>query len=241
MPDGPRVTSPFNATLAEPWENSMGMRFVPVPGTDVLFCMWPTRVQDYAAFVNATIRDWLKPNFTQEANHPVVLVSWDDAKAFCAWLTEQERRAGRIPAHATYRLPTDWEWSVAVGLNEVRSGTPFEKNSKTKGIFPWGAQWPPPAGAGNYAPSLNVDAYPNTSPVGSFAGNSLGLYDLGGNVWEWCEDWYHGDQKYRVLRGASWGNYIPDSLLSSYRIAYTSDSRDDVIGFRCVLVDDSTR
>jgi formylglycine-generating enzyme required for sulfatase activity len=62
------------------------------------------------------------------------------------------------------------------------------------------------------------------------------LYDLGGNVWEWCEDWYDGDQKYRVLRGASWRNVNRDHLLSSLRLGGAPGDRDIYYGLRVVLV-----
>ena len=81
-----------------------------------------------------------------------------------------------------------------------------------------------------------MDEYEYTSPVGSFLANSFGLYDMGGNVWQWCEDWQDGEQKYRVVRGASWGRINPDLLLSSYRSGYGPDYRGSGIGFRCVLV-----
>ena len=163
-------------------------------------------------------------------------VSWDDAQAFCAWLTKKERGEGKITADQRYRLPTDAEWSVAVGLEGEAGGTPKDKNMKIKGVFPWGTQWPPPKGAGNYSSGLGVDDYNNTSPVGSFKPNKYGLSDMGGNVWQWCEDWYHGGQTSRVLRGAAWVDINPDFLLSSCRGGYDPGGRIIIIGFRCVLV-----
>jgi formylglycine-generating enzyme required for sulfatase activity len=73
--------------------------------------------------------------------------------------------------------------------------------------------------------------------VGSFAANKLGLHDMGGNVAEWCEEWYDPAEKaHRVLRGASWLNGGPGILLSSGRGGGTPDFRYYYIGFRCVLV-----
>ena len=176
-------------------------------------------------------------------------VSWEDAKAFCGWLTQKERAEGKLGAAQSYRLPTDEEWSMAVGLKESRGGTPKDKDMKIRDVYPWGTQWPPPHGAGNYGSSLKVDSYENTSPVGSFAASKCGIYDLGGNVWEWSGDWYDGNQKSlmeriraklnekcRVLRGASWYSYYPGPLLSSCRYCFTPDRRYNLVGFRCVMV-----
>jgi formylglycine-generating enzyme required for sulfatase activity len=110
-----------------------------------------------------------------------------------------------------------------------------------RNVYPWGNQWPPPKGAGNYSPSLQVDDFEYTSPVGSFAANRFGLYDMGGNVWQWCEDYYDGQNGSRVLRGGSWFSSRPDNLLSSYRSGYTPVVRDDYLGFRVVLVEGSSR
>ncbi|MBM3882789.1 MAG: formylglycine-generating enzyme family protein [Verrucomicrobia bacterium] len=248
--------------------NSLGMRFVPVPGTEVLFCVWETRAKDFEVFVGETGHDatagmysvrggewkqhgdtWKSPGFSQGPTHPVCGVSWGDAQAFCAWLTRKERAAGKIgPAHS-YRLPADWEWSVAVGLKESRSATPRDKDAKIRDVYPWGSQWPPPRGAGNYAGSEARtgdwpanwatieyrDDYPRTAPVGSFEANELGLYDLGGNVWEWCEDFYDGTSGARVVRGGSWFDVVRDFLLSSFRVSDTPDYRRVNIGFRVVL------
>jgi hypothetical protein len=219
--------------------NTLGMKFVQVPGTEVQFCIWETRVKDYAAYAaaNAGVDGrWKKPGFKQETTHPVVNVSWNDAQAFCEWLTKKEMAAGKIKAGQKYRLPTDAEWSVAVGLGKEKGDTPKEKDMGIKDVYPWGKEWPPPVGAGNYDGRLNVDKFDYTSTAGSFAANKLGLHDMGGNVWEWCEDKYRPTSTAHVLRGASWGFYPRGDLLSSYRWSGTPDYRTRVYGFRCVLV-----
>jgi len=233
----PAAVAPVSAPQpGQPWINSLGMKFVPVPGTTVLFSIWDTRVQDYQAFVTATGRAWPKPDFEQGPTHPAVMVSWDDAKAFCAWLTQKERQAGTLNASQEYRLPTDLEWSTAVGLEKETGNTPKERSGKIKDVYPWGTEWPPPHGAGNYESKLNVDDFANTSPVGSFAANRFGLYDTGGNVWQWCEDFHNGQSGNRVLRGGSWLHVSSVFLLSSScRFAYDSNVRVANLGFRCVL------
>lgn len=237
------------------WENSLGMRFKPVAGTKVLFCIWETRVQDYAAYaaansgVDTSWKDpvWQGKPVTPGPTHPVLEVSWEDAQAFCQWLTEQERKEGKLSTGEAYRLPTDAEWSWAVGIGDREgSGTPQKKEGKLKDVYPWGTQWPPPNKAGNYDDYSKYkiagfhDGYERTSPVGSFNANGQGLYDLGGNVWEWCEDWSDSGQAHRVLRGASWLDDGPDYLLSSYRGGNAPVSRGNVIGFRCVLAGGSS-
>jgi formylglycine-generating enzyme required for sulfatase activity len=202
---------------------------------DVLFSVWETRVQDYEAFTRATGHTYEAPSFTQSPTHPVVNVSWNDAMAFCQWLTEKEREEGLLEEGQTYRLPTDEEWSRAAGLEKEGEGLPQDLDKKVKGAFPWGKDWPPPKTAGNYAFG---DEYPQTSPSGSFAPNARGIYDLGGNVWEWCMDWYNSEHLCRVLRGASWYNGDPDDpdlLLSSCRVDRFPERRKDTNGFRCIL------
>jgi formylglycine-generating enzyme required for sulfatase activity len=78
------------------------------------------------------------------------------------------------------------------------------------------------------------DDFVNTSPVGSFAANRFGLYDMGGNVWQWCEDWFDKDQKDRVLRGAAWNIRDRGYLLSSSRYPRAPATRLSH-GFRCVV------
>ena len=265
------------ASKERPYENSLGMKFVPVAGTGVLFSIWETRVKDFAAFVEASSYDatggmvslddkgkgwvqagrtWKDPGFEQTGKNAVCGVSWDDAVAFCDWLTKEERKTRRLSQSQSYRLPSDLEWSAALGLGEESGTTPKARDQKVKGVYPWGTKWPPPAGAGNYAgseartrswpsswPTIEgyQDGYARTSPVGSFAANEKGIYDLGGNVWEWCEDWWSSDQKDRVLRGASCVDVGPDDLLSSYRLHYAPEYCYDGSGFRCVLVVGSSR
>jgi len=146
---------------------------------------------------------------------------------------------GKIKAGQKYRLPTDAEWSVAVGLDKEQGNTPKEKQIGIKGVYPWGREWPPPKGVGNYGERLNMDKFDYTSPAGSFAANKLGLHDMGGNVWEWCEDKYSPPSTVRVLRGASWGGRSPGALLSSARYVGAPGNRSGRwvgTGFRCVLV-----
>ena len=232
------------------------MVFTPVPGTKALFSIGETRVQDYAAYAGANggvDGSWRSPRYqnvlvTAGSDCPVVNMSWEDAKAFCRWLTAKERGEGKLAPNQEYRLPTDLEWGVAVGLQNESGNTTPRHDSKVQGVYPWGAQWPPPRGAGNFADESARrkfsgstviagydDGYATASPVGSFAANQYGLYDLAGNVWEWCEDFYGGKSGTHVLRGGSWGNSNPDTLLSSCRAYGTSDGRQDRVGFRMVL------
>lgn len=215
--------------------NSLGMKFLPVPGVAALFAIWPVRVQDYEGFAKETDQKWPRPKFKQEPSHPAVNVSWDDARRFCHWLTDLERRAGRLGERDEYRLPTDLEWSAAVDLAKETGATPAERDGKIRDVYPWGKDWPPPKNVGNYDSELRRDDFDYTSPVGSFPANRHGLYDLGGNVWEWCSDSYDGQQNYRVLRGASWHSAKPHTLLSSARLFNSPGHRVDIVGFRIVL------
>jgi serine/threonine protein kinase len=223
----------------ERWTNSLGMIFVPVPECEAMFCIWKTRVQDYQVMVETTRHKWKKPSFEQGPTHPAVNVKWADAANFCDWLTALERGLGIINSNQFYRLPSDEEWSLAVGLGHEEGDTPQEKDGRIEGVYPWGKEWPPPRGAGNFDPKLKVDDYEHTSPVGSFKPNAYGLYDLGGNAREWCGDLYAPDSRRRVVRGSSWFD-TPAATLQSSRRALTPverhDNRYDYFGFRCVLV-----
>lgn len=240
-----RATSLFDL-----WhENSLGMFFAPVPGTKALFSVWETRVRDFAAYANAVGQPsgpWVDPVFqnlpvTPSPTHPVVNVSWEEAQSFCRWLTEKERQEGRLTPTQTYRLPTDGEWSWAVGIGGLESGpTPKAKSGQLPGVYPWSDSFVSSHAAANYAgtfPGSN-DTFDRASPVGSFNPNPSGLYDMGGNVWEWCEDSYEiPGTTTRVVRGAAWADSNAGLQLSSFRGGGLQTARNTVIGFRCVLVD----
>ena len=170
-----------------PYENSFGMRFVPVEitggptasaasGKTVLFSIWETRRKEYRAFIEATGRDW--PNsewkmkgFEQSAEHPAVHVSWKAAEAFCAWLTQRERAAGAIPEGAVYRLPSDHEWSCAAGIGEREDpeATPQQKDKKIKD-YSWGESWPPPPMVANlYGEETAALPHGDLEPIAGYA------------------------------------------------------------------------
>ncbi len=220
----------------QPFTNSLGMKFVPLG--DVQISVWETRLQDYEAFCRATGRRYDPPDFHQTPSDPVVKVSWFDAMAFCKWLSEKERNENLIEEGQAYRLPTDTEWSMAVGLANESGTTPEARDGKIKNEFPWGKQWPPANGAGNYA--VTQKRRGTTMPAGTFKPNSTGLFDLGGNVWEWCLDTYKGDSSgsgrdWGVLRGGSWATSNRLEMQSSYRNVVDRNERDVIYGFRCVL------
>ncbi|QDU98397.1 formylglycine-generating enzyme family protein [Lignipirellula cremea] len=134
-------------------------------------------------------RSWREPGFPQTDDHPVTCVSWRDAMAFCAWLGKEE--------NAVYRLPTEAEWEFA-----CRAGTtsPYCSGDDPDGMLAYGNA----ADAALYAQHPDDvtrqrskglrpeegDGHVYTSPVGSFKPNAWGLYDMHGNVWEWCSDKY---------------------------------------------------
>ena len=219
-------------------------------------------MKDFQEFVTQTHYNaglgWKEPDFPkntgfkQSLSDPVVSVSWIDATEFCAWLTKTEKASGRLPNGMLYRMPTDQEWSSAVGLSGELGSTPAEKNEQIN-VFPWGSQWPPPQGAGNYCGEESKiwsdsfiegyrDDYVYTSPVGSFPANQFGLFDMGGNVWQWCQDRFDSQNQDRVLRGASWNNGPPEGIFSaSFRFHMAPGLRFNFTGFRCVVAQESAQ
>ncbi|MDN3640252.1 PEGA domain-containing protein [Simiduia curdlanivorans] len=191
-------------------------------------------------------------------DQPVVNVTWEQAAKYCNWLSAKQKLPafyqeadGKIigfNADATgYRLLTEAEWAW---LARVQGKDGLRK-------YPWGDQLPPPKNAGNYgdrsaAALLGIvlldynDGYPVTSPVGKFAANDKGLYDMGGNAAEWVHDFYSvgtglslktetdslGPEKgdYHVIRGSSWAHGGITELRLAFR-DYSAEKRNDV-GFR---------
>ena len=239
-------TSQQPARENQQMKNSLGMSFVSVPleGKDGWVSVFETRVKDYAAFVRETKHKTLKADFRQTGSHPAVNVNWDDAKAFCAWLSKKEKR--------DYRLPTDREWSTLAGIGALENPKIApNRQPQIANVHPYGAGRIT-QGGGNYCDECFGKAYGDgyqaewlrgyddgaaaTAPVGSFKSDSHGIHDLGGNVWEWCEDWYDPpDNTVRVVRGGAWRTGYENRMISSFRGPDPPSLRIDSIGFRVVM------
>jgi len=183
---------------------------------------------------------WRNPGFPQQQNHPVTCVSWDDAQAFCVWLSERTGKQVRLPTES------EWEYSARAG---------------TESTYWWGDDPAGASGRANVADQafraefpgwMNIgawnDSFGRTAPVGSFAPNVLGLHDMGGNVWEWCQDRYSdtfppakifnwegpAEGNVRSFRGSAYNEYPPRGL--SYRYGNAQTIGANMRGFRIVVV-----
>ena len=173
------------------------------------------------------------PSTFKGSRKPVEEVSWEDAMSFCKKLTERERAAGRLPAGLRYTLPTEAQWEYA-----CRAGTSTR--------FSFGDSDTDLEKYAHYMDRL-TDENQQTAPVGSFQPNAWGLYDMHGNVWEWCSDWYGSyasgsvvdptgarSGSYRVYRGGSWG-CDARRCRSANRAGSAPGVRGDYLGFRLAL------
>jgi formylglycine-generating enzyme required for sulfatase activity len=161
--------------------------------------------------------------------YPVVLVRYDDALAYCEWMTQVLGR--------TVRLPTEAEWEKASrgGAESLR--------------YPWGNEIDPTRS--NYLADPASKSQHGTRPAGTYPPNAYGLYDMSGNVWEWVSDWYHAEYyalsdprdprgpdsgNMRIVRGGSWVNQDVSMLRCAYRHKVPPDTYAYSIGFRIVCV-----
>jgi len=236
-PETPNSSDEPSAKAGVPAVNSIGMRFVPIPaGT---FTMGEgktatphkvTLTQEFHLGQYEVTQEQYEqvmgtnPSQFKGPQNPVEKVSWDDAVEFCRKLSAMpaEKKAGYV-----YRLPTEAEWEYA-----CRAGTKttysFGDSDSELGDYAW----------------YNENSGNTTHPVGGKKPNPWGLYDMRGNVWEWCQDWY-GDYpsgsvtdptgsasgSSRVYRGGSW-LYNSDYCRSAIRFGDPPDRRDYNLGFR---------
>lgn len=244
-----------SVVLGQPWENSLGMEFVPV-GDDWMAAVWETRVRDYREFAEATGRPMppaaeIFPGQIEEPGlHPVVGISRDDAESFAAWLTETERAEDRLTPSLEYRLPSDLEWSRLAGLDDVEDASPAKRDRLKPRTYFWGDAWPPTGPVGNLSDSAATsqpstqripgytDGFASTAPVGSFPANQFGLHDLCGNAQEWVRDSYSSSSLSDgsgVLRGGGWKSYRSENLYIGARNPQPPTAAEPTYGFRLVL------
>lgn len=184
-------------------------------------------VAQYAQFVaDSRYAEPPSPDFPQTADHPVVLLSWDDAVAFCMW------GGGRLPTEA------EWEYAARGGRDGLVFGTSQEL---LRDQANYGADQCCSGATGD------GDAWTNTAPVRSFAPNDFGLFDMTGNVWEWVDGWLDADYYSssprvappgaatgyaRVARGGSWLNFAA-ALRTSVRLPFAQTGQTSNVGARC--------
>jgi formylglycine-generating enzyme required for sulfatase activity len=200
---------------------------------------------EYAAFVRETKRQpdggtcqtlgpdrwmddqrasWRTPTFPQTGSDPVVCVSWLDAQAYVRWLNTKIVNKAQ-GADGPYRLLSGNEWEYA-----ARAGSDTLYYWGTKGSHDfanYGLEQCGPCGLSK----VGKDRWDFTSPVGSFAPNAFGLYDMLGNVWQWTDECFQGDCKVRFLRGGSFNDSAVNFAMPS-RNPYPIAFRNYANGFR---------
>jgi formylglycine-generating enzyme required for sulfatase activity len=214
--------------------------------------------KEFKAFLARHNSGTFKGQRLSQDDQPVVQVTWEQAALFCNWLSAKEslppayvkkgdRMVAAEPIGTGYRLPTEAEWEYCARFTKNQSALKY----------PWGNQFPPTSPSGNYADTSAQkllptyienynDGYPVTAPVTKFKANDLGLFNLGGNVAEWCHDFYTiytynidktdidpsgpPEGKHHVVKGSSW-KYAG---MSKLRLAYRdySDAKRPDLGFR---------
>ncbi|MEY2683139.1 MAG: hypothetical protein RJA09_283 [Pseudomonadota bacterium] len=185
---------------------------------------------------------WRNPGFPQTDTHPVVNVTWHDAQALAQWLSRTEKRRYRLPTEA------EWEYACRAGHNTPDPSDAHLSNLRaTANTFDQASAVHWPHWQADAVPWNDGHAF--TAPVGSYAPNALGLYDMLGNVWEWTSDW-HSDTYYaesplvnpagppkgdvKVRRGGSWHTW-PLYARCTYRNWNSPDTRYTLVGIRLVL------
>jgi sulfatase modifying factor 1 len=187
----------------------------------------------WAKEYGATFRS---PGFAQTDEHPVVCVSWRDAVAYCEWLSGLTGRSVRLPTEA------EWEFSARERGMRPRYGWGNGEPNGNVADETAGAKWPSLKIWSGYS-----DGYVTTAPVGKFRPNSIGLYDMSGNVLEWCADSYGSytkeqkndpivrkEDSFKVLRGGSWFNAEP-GVRTTARTRLNQSYRGTRVGFRVVV------
>lgn len=189
----------------------------------------------------------------KSANHPVHTVNWYDVVKWCnarsqmeglpavytvggaVYKTGQSDNVVQTSA-AGYRLPTDEEWEYAArgGFSSRRFPWGDEIQHSLANYYSSSSYSYDTSPTRGYHPDYDNDPMPYTSPAGSFAANGYGLYDMSGNVWEWCFDWYWEDED-RVMRGGSWDLNIGYDCRVGTRFSNYPDSTSNEVGFRTVL------
>ncbi len=193
-----------------------------------------------------TTRDYYGNSISPDTNRPVEQVSWSDATNYCALLTQQQLAAGLLPPGYVFRLPTESEWEYA-----CRAGTTnafYYTNALHGGMANFYDHYEYDASFGDIlVPNPSVPWLGRTSTVGSYQTNAFGLYDMAGNVWEWCQDWYGAypsgsvtnppvpaSGSTRIFRGGSWASFGVNCR-SAKRGNNIPSLRDYTVGFRVVL------